>query len=173
MNKIQEIRKKTKLTQAKFAEKYEIPVRTLQQWEQGISTPPAYVLAMIENLVDSNLRTFKVEDYRRPERTSFKVCIPEPFLNCERIYPIQQRKVKSLIDDASVDLSVKRIYIFGSSVTEHCHIGSDIDIYMEMDNDHNPITKAHSFEYDFWNNFRIDERLGKEIKEKGVVVYER
>ena len=39
-DKIKELRKKTGLSQSKFSAKFGIPVRTLQQWEQGISAPP-------------------------------------------------------------------------------------------------------------------------------------
>ena len=45
--KIKELRKKTGLSQSKFSAKFGIPVRTLQQWEQGISAPPKYLVRMI------------------------------------------------------------------------------------------------------------------------------
>ena len=46
-DRIKELRKKTGLSQSKFAAKFEIPVRTLQQWEQGISAPPEYLVGMM------------------------------------------------------------------------------------------------------------------------------
>lgn len=27
----------------------------------------------------------------------WKICVEEPFMNCQKIYPIQQKKVKSLL----------------------------------------------------------------------------
>ena len=45
--KIKELRKKTGLSQSKFSAKFGIPVRTLQQWEQGISAPPEYLVRMM------------------------------------------------------------------------------------------------------------------------------
>ena len=45
--KIKELRKKTGLSQSKFSAKFGIPVRTLQQWEQGISAPPEYLIRMM------------------------------------------------------------------------------------------------------------------------------
>ena len=45
--RIKELRKKTGLSQSKFSSKFGIPVRTLQQWEQGISAPPDYVIRMM------------------------------------------------------------------------------------------------------------------------------
>ena len=46
-DRIKELRKKTGLSQSKFSAKFEIPVRTLQQWEQGISAPPEYLVRMM------------------------------------------------------------------------------------------------------------------------------
>ena len=46
-DRIKELRKKTGLSQSRFAAKFEIPVRTLQQWEQGISAPPEYLIRMM------------------------------------------------------------------------------------------------------------------------------
>ena len=45
--KIKELRKKTRLSQSKFSAKFGIPVRTLQQWEQGLSAPPDYLVRMM------------------------------------------------------------------------------------------------------------------------------
>ena len=105
----------------------------------------------------------------------FKICIDKPFINCERIYPIQQNKVKQLIDCIKDNDNVNKVIIFGSSVTSKCHIGSDVDVYMELkENKHqSPINKYLPFEFDYWNNFLVDERLKNEIIKKGVVVYER
>ena len=46
-DRIKELRKKTGLSQSKFSAKFGIPVRTLQQWEQGISAPPDYLIRMM------------------------------------------------------------------------------------------------------------------------------
>ena len=48
---IKELRASTGLSQAKFAEKYDIPVKTLQGWECGRNSPPRYVITMLEKLV--------------------------------------------------------------------------------------------------------------------------
>lgn len=47
---IKEIREKAGLSQSKFAEKYHIPIGTLQHWEQGVRKPPEYVVYMLEKL---------------------------------------------------------------------------------------------------------------------------
>ncbi|MBO6114481.1 MAG: helix-turn-helix domain-containing protein [Lachnospiraceae bacterium] len=46
-DRIKELRNKTGLSQSKFSGKFGIPVRTLQQWEQGISAPPEYLVRMM------------------------------------------------------------------------------------------------------------------------------
>ena len=50
-DRIKELRKKTGLSQSKFSAKFGIPVRTLQQWEQGISAPPEYMVRMMAYIV--------------------------------------------------------------------------------------------------------------------------
>ena len=45
--KISELRNITRLSQRQFAQRFGIPVGTLRNWEQGIATPPEYVLQMI------------------------------------------------------------------------------------------------------------------------------
>ena len=48
---IKEIRALTGLSQAKFAEKYGIPKRTLEEWEAGRMTPPQYTVDLLERVV--------------------------------------------------------------------------------------------------------------------------
>lgn len=48
---MKEIREMSGLTQAAFAAKYEIPLRTLQSWEGGEREPAAYILKMLERIV--------------------------------------------------------------------------------------------------------------------------
>lgn len=53
---VKEIRALTGLSQSKFATKYNISVRTLQSWEIGRTTPPPYVITMLERLVTEDRR---------------------------------------------------------------------------------------------------------------------
>lgn len=94
-------------------------------------------------------------------------------MNCGNIYPIQQRKVKALVDYLKVNKNVQSIIIFGSSVNDSCHIGSDVDIYVELGQEDKIINQYFPFVFDLWTNFSADERLKQEIMKKGVVVYER
>ena len=102
----------------------------------------------------------------------FKICVSKPFKNCERIYPIQQKKILELLSALDVD-NVLSVTIFGSSVTDKCHGGSDLDIYIEMKNNSYPIKTYLDYKYDLWTNYSVDDGLLSEIKKKGVCVYER
>ena len=50
-DRIKAIRKLTELSQTKFGERYGIPMRTIQNWETGVSEAPEYVLDMLEQIV--------------------------------------------------------------------------------------------------------------------------
>lgn len=166
------IRKGTGLSQREFAQRFEIPVRTLQQWEQGKSSPPRYVVAMIRKLLpQATARATDRERFAIPKRDRWKVCIARPFPNCERIYPIQQRKVRALLDDLERNPKVQRVVIFGSSITERCHQGSDVDVYIETEDGSVPVFRSHDFAFDLWTNATTDARLKAEIERTGVTVY--
>lgn len=50
-NKMLSIRKRSGLSQAKFAEKYGIPKRTIENWEGGQRECPDYVLSILDRVV--------------------------------------------------------------------------------------------------------------------------
>lgn len=47
---IKEIRQLTGLSQRKFSEFYNIPRRTVEDWEAGKSEPPEYTRALLERV---------------------------------------------------------------------------------------------------------------------------
>ena len=49
---VRAIRQRTGLSQAAFADKYDIPKRTIENWEAGKREPPIYVLRMLDVLAD-------------------------------------------------------------------------------------------------------------------------
>lgn len=49
--RVKSLRQQTGLSQSKFAGFFEIPVSTLQYWEQGLRTPPVYVVNMMETIL--------------------------------------------------------------------------------------------------------------------------
>lgn len=48
---IKEIRGILGISRAEFSRRYNIPARTLQDWEDGKRTPPAYVPELLERVV--------------------------------------------------------------------------------------------------------------------------
>ena len=56
---VKEIRGLTELSQRAFSVKYNIPIRTIEDWEAGKRKAPDYVLLMLERIVR--------EDFNKPE----------------------------------------------------------------------------------------------------------
>ena len=54
MNTIKELRNTTKMSQSKFAMYLGIPVANIQHWEQGVSTPPSYLVALISRVMKND-----------------------------------------------------------------------------------------------------------------------
>lgn len=50
--KVKQLRDRTGLSQAKFGEMFGIPVANIQKWEQQTSTPPDYIVSMMERILD-------------------------------------------------------------------------------------------------------------------------
>ena len=48
MEKINELIEKSGMNMKGFSEYFHIPYRTVQDWKAGKSTPPAYVLELVE-----------------------------------------------------------------------------------------------------------------------------
>lgn len=52
--KLRKLRVTTELSQKKFAERFNIPCRTIENWEEGITEPPDYVLELLRKVVVAN-----------------------------------------------------------------------------------------------------------------------
>ena len=51
---IKELRQQTGLSQTAFAKYFEIPLRTVQDWEQGKRTPPEYLVKLMAEKLKMN-----------------------------------------------------------------------------------------------------------------------
>ena len=51
MNAIKELRTTTKMSQSKFASYLGIPVANIQHWEQGVASPPTYLVSLITRVM--------------------------------------------------------------------------------------------------------------------------
>jgi len=52
---IREMRTRLGDTQSEFASRYNIPFRTVQNWETGLRKPPEYILTLLENRIREDL----------------------------------------------------------------------------------------------------------------------
>ena len=59
MNRFLELRKMTGLSQRKFGDKYNIPWRTIQEWEYGTRVPPDYVYELLKFKVEHDMKEFR------------------------------------------------------------------------------------------------------------------
>ena len=66
MNAIRELRNTTNMSQNRFAAYLGIPVANIQHWEQGVSTPPDYLVALIS-------RVMRYDGYIRRELTPMEI----------------------------------------------------------------------------------------------------
>lgn len=103
----------------------------------------------------------------------WKICTKKEYENKELIFPTQQNDVGTIVELWSINQYVKKIVIFGSSVTSACNPWSDIDVYVVLQEECRLRKPKLSVPIDLWTNFDIDDRLLAEINEKGVVVFER
>ena len=63
---VRELRRQLGATQSEFARRYNIPFRTVQNWETGIRKPPAYILELLEQRIREDLvnrRTVSLPSY--------------------------------------------------------------------------------------------------------------
>ena len=54
MNAIKELRNTTQMSQNRFATYLGIPVANIQHWEQGVTTPPNYLVALISRVMKND-----------------------------------------------------------------------------------------------------------------------
>lgn len=103
------------------------------------------------------------------------LAVTKPFKNINHIFPTQQADVARMIDVCKEIPNIKKIIVFGSSVTPLCNPWSDIDIYFETQEEmpRFPSIASNTAVFDKWDNFSVDDELMDEINRKGVIVYER
>ena len=113
--------------------------------------------------------------------TVFPVVVNTDCKNIRRIYPLKQRTVARLYEAALNYKVIKKIYVFGSSVTGKCNIDSDLDICIDADvsdgmkiyHMQKEIGDICDWNCDILMYSNIGERLKKTIQEEGVVIYEQ
>ncbi len=107
------------------------------------------------------------------EKKEWKITLKVPFLNCNRVHPLQQDKIAYIVDNLKSDDNINKIIIFGSSVTDQCHVGSDVDIFVQQNDKKKVQMPLCDFPFDLWTNYSVGSGMFDEIKKKGVTVYEK
>ena len=72
---IREMRTRLGDTQSEFAARYNIPVRTVQNWETGMRRPPEYITALLESRIKTDLVNRKTAVL--PKYSSQKLDLPK------------------------------------------------------------------------------------------------
>lgn len=160
------------MTQKEFAEFFDIPLRTIQKWEQHDSEPASYLVSLMEEKINTK-DSFDVSIFKRKPQKSFRVTNKHRFLNNEKIHPIQQYSIEEILNVIKEYEEARKVIIFGSSTEERCNYDSDIDIYVELTKDINVKKFNVDKPVDFWTNFTVSDEMLREIESKGVVVYAR
>ena len=132
-----------------------------------------------------------VEEYliaRKSPDWRFNTVVPEDSFNhVNRIHPIRQADVSTIVECARKDDAIRRLIIFGSSIRYDCDITSDLDICIDwaypcydsegvlmpftknMRSVIAQVTKGHA---DVVNYETLEDTVLEEAVKKGVVVYE-
>lgn len=97
------------------------------------------------------------------------------FQCCNRVHPLMQRRVQSILNSLKEDTNVKKIVLFGSSIEFRCNSYSDIDLYIEKYDHEKPLEKNFEVdcEVDLLFDLEHDSRLYQEIDKKGLLLFER
>ncbi len=100
----------------------------------------------------------------------------------KRIHPIQMDKIQRIIIELDKSHIVKRAIVFGSSVTDECKPGSDLDLCIDINCSSrdmrlydltNRIQKICEYNCDLliYDNILDDSPIKREIDSKGVDIY--
>jgi len=72
---LREMRAQLGDTQSEFAARYNIPFRTIQNWETGIRKPPEYIIDLLKTRVSADLINRKAKEL--PKYDPNKLCLPD------------------------------------------------------------------------------------------------
>lgn len=93
MNAIKELRNTTQMSQNRFATYLGIPVANIQHWEQGVTTPPNYLIALISRVmkndgyINTDLSPAEIDAIRQTKAT---LAIEELQINEEGISELEK-----------------------------------------------------------------------------------
>lgn len=69
MGNVRDLRERYQLTRQQFSDLFCIPIRTVQSWELGERSCPAWVFRMLDELLMFYVWTGKLESFRKGDAT--------------------------------------------------------------------------------------------------------
>lgn len=97
------------------------------------------------------------------------------FQNANRVHPLMQRRVQTIICELGKDQNIRKLILFGSSLEFRCCSNSDLDLYIEKHDlgkklEHLPELDC---ETDIITNLPPSNKLYQEIVQTGLILFER
>lgn len=116
---VRELRRQLGATQSEFARRYNIPFRTVQNWETGIRKPPAYILELLEQRIREDLvnkRTVNLPSYDASKKS-----LPK-----RRDYPVSLTWLKAVSDCIGNNV----VFALDEALMCHGYFGGRSDEYI-------------------------------------------
>lgn len=110
---IKALRASTGLSQKAFAEKFDIPKRTIENWEGGQTDPPGYVVRLLKQAIEAEQAQGEVSENRMIAEALYKryICGEDTFISKDTI----ENDINTLEEDINnagdaLQLVLKKIY---------------------------------------------------------------
>ena len=106
MNKSEEIRAILGISRSAFSRKYNIPLRTLEDWDAGKKTPPDYVMDMLERIVreDKEMLYVLILSTRGNEEIQTIGTLEEMTKREDALARIEEKKRRKRAEELGIDL---------------------------------------------------------------------
>lgn len=102
----------------------------------------------------------------------WKIVTDDNFMNQNMVFPAAQPFVACIVDNARKYPAIKKVVVFGSSVTSAFSPVSDIDIFVDQDDTRRYLLAKNVIRgVDYWRKQDCDEGLLREIEKNGITVY--
>lgn len=94
---LRDTRKQAKLTQQQLADKYQIPRRTLQDWEAGKHKPPVYVVNMLLRCIEVDFGV-RIEEQSTSTDATYTLTYTDgtPLSLADEMYVLKEKKAKRI-----------------------------------------------------------------------------
>jgi predicted nucleotidyltransferase len=156
INQIKKLREIFGLTQLELAALLGIPLKSIQNWEQGQRIPSPWVIDLIYDRALINKQNNKVLTYL---------------------------EIKKAVKEVASKHDIKRVYLFGSYAKGLATPNSDIDLYMETNiKDMTHFGIAEEFrqrlldkKVELFSPYTIikNSKIDLEIKQTGILIFEK